>query len=60
MNRQKREINIPLAAIFAICAILFLEILALVNGINGAMFAFALSLIAGLGGFVAGKTLKPK
>lgn len=42
----------------AIVAIGTLTALALINGINGALFMSALTLIAGLGGYTIGKKKK--
>ena len=41
--------------ITAIIALLILETIALLKGLDGALFFFAVSLIAGLGGFALGK-----
>lgn len=44
--------------IIAICAITLLEALALYYGVNGALLAGSLALIAGLGGYTAGRKKK--
>jgi hypothetical protein len=43
---------------FAICAILILEIVAMLTGHNGTMLRLALVAIAGLGGFSLAKFLR--
>lgn len=47
-------------AIIAIIAITGLEALALSLGVNGALLAGSVAIIAGLGGYTAGKVAKPK
>lgn len=46
--------------IIAILAILILEIVALTQGVNGALLAGTIAIIAGLGGYTAAKRHKPK
>lgn len=47
-------------AVIAILCLTILEIVALVQGINGALFGIAMSSIAGLGGYsVAKARIKP-
>lgn len=48
------------ATIIAILCITALEIIALANNVNGAILAGSVAIIAGLGGFTAGKKTKPK
>ncbi len=47
-------------AIIAMIIIGGLEAFALYLGVNGALLAGTLAIIAGLGGFTAGKVAKPK
>lgn len=47
-------------AIIAIISITALEGFALYLGINGVLLAGTAAIIAGLGGFTAGKVIKPK
>ncbi len=44
----------------AISAITVLEIVAIANDLNGTILAGSLALIAGLGGYTVGKSLKSK
>jgi len=44
----------------AILCITALEIIALANDINGALLAGSIAIIAGLGGYTAGKKRPPK
>lgn len=44
-----------LITIIAIIAIATLETIALINGINGALLGFAITAIAGLGGYQIGR-----
>ena len=48
-----------LTPIIAIVAIVLLEVVALLQGINGVMLAGSIAIIAGLGGYTA-KTVKDK
>jgi len=47
-----------IVAILSILCITALEVVALCNGINGALMAGSIAIIAGLGGYTAGKKLK--
>jgi len=49
-----------ISAIIAILAITILEIVAITQGINGALLAGAIGIIAGLGGYTASKRRNPK
>jgi len=44
-----------LTPVIAILAIVALEIVAITQGINGALLAGSIAIIAGLGGFTAGR-----
>lgn len=44
----------------AIIGIIILEVVALINHINGALLGFAIAAIAGLGGYGIGTRKKPK
>lgn len=46
-------------ATLSIVAITAILILALLRGINGALLATGLTIIAGLGGYITGKLKKP-
>lgn len=48
----------PILGILAILCITALEVLALANGINGALLAGSIAVIAGLGGYEIGKKRK--
>lgn len=47
-----------IVSIIAILAIVALEIVAITQGINGALLAGSIAIIAGLGGYTAGKKRK--
>lgn len=49
-----------ITAIIAMLLIAMLEVVALVNEVNGILLAGSIAIIAGLGGYTAGKKLKPK
>lgn len=46
--------------IIAMLLIAMLEIVAIANNINGALLAGSIAIIAGLGGYTAGKKRPPK
>lgn len=48
------------STILAIICITALEIIALANGINGALLAGSIAIIAGLGGYAIKKKTTPK
>ncbi|MBA7586236.1 hypothetical protein ES708_28232 [subsurface metagenome] len=48
----------PIASIIAIICITTLEIIALLNDINGALLSLAIGAIAGLGGYAIKRKLK--
>jgi len=48
-----------ITAIIAMLLIAMLEVVALVNEINGALLAGSIAIIAGLGGYTARRKLKP-
>ncbi len=52
--------KLPLKSLSAIIAILILEALAIIKGIDGALLGFAVAAIAGLGGYEIGYKRKPK
>ena len=49
-----------LTTIIAILAIVALEVVAITQGINGALLAGSIAIIAGLGGYQVGKKRKPQ
>lgn len=49
-----------ITSIIAILSITILEIVAITQGINGALLAGSIAIIAGLGGYAAGNFRKPK
>ena len=55
-----KAFNKTIITLIAILAITTLETIALYKGINGALLSLAFTAIAGLGGFILGKTSKPK
>jgi len=52
--------DFPYKSISAIIALLILELIALIKGLNGALLSIGVGAIAGLGGFAIGKGTKPK
>lgn len=55
-----KGLKLPSKTIIAIIAIVILEALAILQHIDGAALSVAIATIAGLGGYQAGKTKKPK
>ncbi|GAI08747.1 unnamed protein product [marine sediment metagenome] len=49
-----------ITTIIAMLLIAMLEVVAIVNEINGALLAGSIAIIAGLGGYTAGKKRQPK
>ena len=49
-----------ITAVIAILIIAMLEVIALVNQVNGALLAGSIAIIAGLGGYTVGKKRPPK
>lgn len=55
-----KKLNTTVVAIIAIIAITALISMAILKGINGAALSSGIAIIAGLGGYTLGKSIKPQ
>jgi len=54
----KGELNLNITSIIAIICITALEVVAITQGINGALLAGSIAIIAGLGGYAVKRKVK--
>ena len=57
-KKQNQTWKVVVTTVSAMACITVLEVLALMNGINGTMFSIAIALVAGLGGFILPSPIK--